>query len=149
MKCEGKIIKGAIEMISKVGFANFKMVDLSATSKISTVTIRSYFKTKDDLLSKIIRMIWDEIMVKVNLELVGLVGKNPIDIITGIFVILCDYLEVNEKNAVIILRESRNRGIQMPVSQDAFMLLLRSVLKSGQEKRILKIDLMLIESDLM
>lgn len=141
------IITEAIKLIAEKGFNELKYLDLSKRAHISTVTLRKYFKTKNDILAAIFCSTWEHIMRVVNDKIQELIGADEVTLIEKIFSLTVAYLLADENKdiAFVLLFESRQVGVInkviYPHAVEVFVQLLRNLIKSAQDKRIFSKDL--------
>jgi len=137
-----KISKAATQLIAEKGFSKLKYLDLSQKAGVSVVTLRKYFKTKNDVLAEIFASVWNEIMNTIHEELRESAGNNEDTLIKKIFACIINFLllEENQERCFVLLFESRQKGyinhIIYPSPVENFIKLLRNLFESGQKKGI-------------
>jgi len=144
---ELNIITVGIKLIAKDGFEKLKYLDLSKEAEISHTTLKKYFRTKGEVLVAVLNFIWTKLMKTLDEEL-RVLCCDEMDKVKKIFSIITDYLllEKNKDEAFILLFESREKGYLTNIIDDNpvedLFDLLNKLFRAGQEKNILRKDLL-------
>jgi len=135
-----KSVKAALKLILENGFDKFRLIDLEKETKISVVTLRKYFKTRDKILEAIFSLIWEELMTIVFGTVTIMIACSQDIMLKSIIVSVFGFFQDNYDYCSIFIREGKNVLLvdKKITGQDNFIQLIQGIVTKGKEDGIFK-----------
>ncbi len=129
---ERDIVEASIKVFAEQGFSNAKISKIAEIAGIASGSVYLYFKSKDAILLRIFKEIWDNLSNKFEV-LIQNDHISPIEKIDGMIDLIFDMFAHNTKMGIIFVTEHNNPALSSEIETyiTRFLDLGQSVLEDG------------------